>query len=680
MSTNGSEGNESGTSGRTPAAALLLGVGLIAACSSGDGKLPWGGEKGPSGDQAMEEMAGGWGSPDASADLPYWFPGEEGSSYGDMVAESVGVHDDAGWYWGADASAGDSGSWVPPGGDDPPPEGCVPNCEQKQCGPDGCGGSCGWCSASASCQGGTCVVVDGCTPECAGLMVGEPDGCGGVCTGGGMGIGLKPGGAQDVGYFRKLVDDGQVPTEDLFPVEGFLNEHDTPLPAPDYSMLVTLHAFLGLFYDPQEGKPLISMQLGMNSGLDPTVIANKHFNLAVVVDASGSMGEADKMEFVKIGLKLMVETLDEQDIISIVSYDDVAAVAMAPVHASDENKPKILAVIDGLTPGGSTNLYGGMVQGFEQAMKNITDSEAIHRVLLLSDGNITAGVSDLDTILNKAASYKGAGIGITTLGVGLDFNFELMYKLASQGNGNFYFLDKGEKLVEVFQSELEYLLTPVADNLKISFFLPPGFHVEDIFGFDFDEQNGEVVILGPSPQYTVAPEDDKPPVVNPGDDGKVTVSTLFASKKNGLVMVKIAAENPNIFDAWEAVNDFAVIKYSYELADKGKTESATKKVAMGSLSYFAEDDPGSPLAYFTGPTMQRNFCILRMGLAMKQACTLFHQEPADIDGAVKELADADTFCKGINLTMQDPVIDEDLELMDKLKTNMCTILECVLPQ
>jgi len=511
-------------------------------------------------------------------------------------------------------------------------------------------------------------------------MVGEPDGCGGVCTGGGMGIGLKPGGAQDVGYFRKLVAAGQVPTADLFPIEGFLNEHDTPLPAPDYSMLVTMHAFLGLFYDPQQGKPLISMQLGMNSGLDPTIIENKHLNLAVVVDASGSMGEADKMEFVKVGLKLMVETLDDNDIISIVSYDDSPKVEIAPVHATKENKPKLLAVIDGLTPGGSTNLHAGMVQGFEQAMKNITDSEAIHRVMLLSDGNITAGVADLDTILAKAASYNAAGIGLTTMGVGLSFNFELMYKLASQGNGNFYFLDKGEKLVEVFQSELEYLLTPVADNLKISFFLPPGFIVESIYGFDFDEQNGEVVILGPSPQYTVAPKEDKPPVVNPGDSGTVAVSTLFASKKNGLVMVKIAAENPDIFKAWEAVNDFAVVKYSYELVDKGKTESAVKKVAMGSLSYFAEDDPASPLAFFTGPTMQRNFCILRVALAMKQACTLFNQAIPDIDSAIKEIADADTFCNGINFTLKDPAITDDLEFMAQLKTNMCTIAECVLPQ
>jgi len=671
--------NRTSVTGFGAAAIALAGLAL-SGCGLESNPQPWpsGSEKySADGALSAEDTLS---APDCTADFGGWYPGGDAS-----VAETQAydLSAEESWYFpGSDSTAvgGDSGGGPLIPGDDDPPDGCVPNCEQKQCGPDGCGGSCGWCSASASCQDGSCVVVDGCTPECAGLMVGEPDGCGGVCTGGGMGIGLKPGGAQDVGYFRKLVAQGQVPDPQFFPIEGFLNEHDTPLPAPDYSLLVTMHAFLGLFYDPQAGKPLISMQLGMNSGLDPAIIENKHLNLAVVVDASGSMGEADKMEFVKVGLKLMVDTLDDNDIISIISYDDSVKVESPPVHATAENKPKLLAVIDGLTPGGSTNLHAGMVQGFEQAMKNITDSEAIHRVMLLSDGNITAGVSDVPTILAKAASYNAAGIGITTIGVGLSFNFDLMYSLASQGNGNFYFLDKGEKLVEVFQSELEYLLTPVADNLKISFFLPPGFSVESIYGFDFDEQNGEVVILGPSPQYTVAPKEDKPPVVNPGDSGGVAVSTLFASKKNGLVMVKIKAENPDIFEAWESVDDFAMIKYSYELVDKGKTESATKKVAMGSLSYFAEDDPGSPLAYFTGPTMERNFCILRVALAIKQACTLFNQGEENIDAAIKEIADADTFCTGINFTLEDPVITEDVEFLNQVKTNMCTLAECVLPQ
>jgi len=396
-------------------------------------------------------------------------------------------------------------------------------------------------------------------------------------------------------------------------------------------------------------------------------------NLVVVVDASGSMGEAGKIEFVRDGLVLMLDSLDENDTLSIVTYESSAKIQMGPTLVTEENKPEIEKVINDIHSGGSTNLYEGMVTGYELAMKNITDGEAVHRIMLLSDGLVTAGVADTDTILGKSAEYNDEGIGITTIGVGVDFNFELMYELANQGSGNFYFLDEGSKLIEVFQHEIEYLLTPVADNLKISFNLPEGFYVEDIYGFDFKEEGGEVVLLGPSAQYDVAPPDQKPPVGGDGPD--VAVSTLFASKKNGLLMVKIGADSPDIFAAWEAL-DFAEVTYSYELVNNGKTETAVKTAALGSLSYFAEDDPDSGLAFFTGPIMQRNFCILRMALAMKQACTLFNQEAPDINGAVVEIADASTFCTGINLQLGDPAIDDDLEFMEQLKDNMCELMEC----
>jgi len=606
-------------------------------------------------------------SEDASGETSgYWEPGM-GSDASGWYAESL--QSDVG-------ASGDvsGGNWNPP-----KDENCSSNCEARQCGPDGCGGSCGWCSGAQSCQGGACVTVEGCEPVCAGLMIGEPDSCGGVCTGGGFGIGLKPGGAQDVGYFRYLVGKGEVPTPDLFPIEGFLNEHDTPLPQPDYTMFVTLHAFLGLFYDPAEGEPLIAMQLGLNSGINPEVIQAKHFNLVAVVDVSGSMAQADKLEFVKQGLALMVDTLDENDTLAIVTYNDIAKVKMGPTEVTAEAKPQILKVIESLQPGGSTNLYDGMVMGYEMVMKHIDDGEAIHRIMLLSDGNITAGEGNVDIVLAKSAIYNEEGIGITTIGVGMEFNFDLMYALANQGNGNFYFLDDGEKLVDVFQHEIEYLLTPVAENLKISFSLPKGFQVEAIYGFEYatDPATGEVMLTGPSKQYTVGPDKPKPP-----DDGDpdVAVSTLFASKKNGLLMVKIKSDKPDVFKAWKAM-DFAQIKYSYDLPNELKTESAEKKVEMGSLSYFAEDDPDSGLAYFTGPIMQRNFCILRSALAIKQACTHFNAEPMDINSAVVEIADATTFCNGINLALEspDPALAEDVSFMAKLKANMCAIADCQLP-
>ena len=675
-------------------AALLV---VLAGCGGGGDS---GGSQGSYASGGADTMGGGG---DAAA---YWDGGSGGSGGGGWGGGASG--DDTmtapedtswgGWGPGSDAAAADvpgSGGWGrfcdPPCGPDQVcrdgwcvSDGCVPDCSGRQCGPDGCGGACGWCSGAASCQIGACVDVAGCTPQCAGAMVGADDGCGGVCSGGGFGIGLKPGGAQDVGYFRRLVADGQVPTAEVFPIEGFLNEHDTPLPPPDYEQFVTLHAFLGIFFDSADEEPLLAMQLGMNSGIDPAAIEAKHFNLVVVVDTSGSMSEDQKIEFVREGLLVMLESLDENDVLSIVTYDDGARVAMNPVHVTEETRPNIIRQIESLAPGGSTNLNAGMLLGYETAMRNITDNEAIHRVMLLSDGNITAGESRMDVILRNSAEYAAEGIGITTIGVGLDFNQELMYELANQGNGNFYFLDDGDKLLEVFRHEIEYLLTPVAENLRISFHLPPGFFVQDIYGFDFQAtDDGDWQLLGPSPQYTVdggSVDPNPDPGPGPVGGGDVAISTLFASSKNGLLMVKLGADTWDVFAAWDAM-DFASISYSYDLVTKGVTESNEKTVVLGSLSYFAEDDPASGLGYFTGPIMQRNYCVLRAGLAIQEACERFHEDPRDLDRALLELADATTFCTAANfhLASPDPEIEADLQLLQDLRDNICREAECVLP-
>ncbi len=615
-----------------------------------------------------------------------------GGGAGVALSDTAGPEDDGGVVPGEDTTAAMDSSGADWGGAmdglEPPADSvagedwggqCSPNCEGLQCGPDGCGGSCGWCSGSQSCQGGQCVDPGDCLPDCAEKMIGEEDGCGGVCSGGGTGIGLKPGGAQDVGYFRLLVEDGVVPTPDLFPIEGFLNEHDTPLPAPDFDMFATLHGFLGLFYDPQADEPLIAMQIGLNSGVSPDEIEQKSFNLVVVVDESDSMNGDGKIAMVRSGLLLLLDKMDENDRLAIVTYSNSAEIHMGFKSTSDEFKANIEGYIQSIDTNGSTNLYAGMEMGYELAENHkeaYEDEDALYRVMLLSDGVVTAGISDTDTIVAKSAEYNQKGIGITTIGVGSDFNQELMYELANQGGGNFYFIQDAAKLMDVFIHEIEYLMTPVAENLKISFFLPQGFEVEEIYGYDWavDDLTGEVKLLAPSPKYSITDPDQPVDPGDPGDgptDAEKAAATLFASKKNGLLMVKIKSLFPDVFASWSAV-DFATIHYSYDVISDGTSESATKSVAMGNLSYFAEDGEG-PLQYYTGPIMQRNFCVLRMGLAMQQACEVAHGEVPDHDAAFDALMEAKIFCSGVQTALENPdeAIEEDLELLDALYGNIC---------
>ena len=638
---------------------------LLVACGGGDGGSVSSSDTSSGGDWAVyadtvapyDDVAGY----DTSADSGGWNPWEpDGYAYADASA---------------DLPPGDTGGWVPY----EPPAACTPDCAGKQCGPDGCGGSCGWCPGSMSCHDGTCQTVGGCTPSCAGKMVGEPDGCDGVCSGSGMGIGLKPGGAQDAAYFKKLVAQGEVPEPKYLPIEGWLNEHDTPLPPPEFDRVITLHGFVGLFHDPSYDEPLLALQLGMNSGLSPEAIADASLNLAVVIDKSGSMADEDKIEFVKQGLVLMVDQLDANDRLAIVVYDTEAKVLRpsAPVT----NKPAIKQAIQGIHANGTTNLYGGMMLGFQEVEKAMDAApDAVPRVMLLSDGMANEGaVTDNEGLVDAAQPHTAAGIGLTTIGVGTSFNYDLMYALANLGNGNFYFIDSAARLMDVFVEEIRYLLTPVAENLRIWFTLPEGFTTTDIYGFEFTDVDGATTLLGPAEQYSVNPDEGPGDPGGGSSGGGVAISTVFASKKNGIVFAKIRAPGLDALTALEQL-DFAVVHYSYDLVADGQTATFDEAVPMGVLAWH-EDQVG--FQYYSDDIVERNLCILQMGLAMRSACELYHDPAAaDIPGGVGNarirLSVVEDTCGGTlahleNLEWSAAYLDEvskDLDVLQKLRDNL----------
>jgi len=386
------------------------------------------------------------------------------------------------------------------------------------------------------------------------------------------------------------------------------------------------------------------------------------------------MAGDDKLAYVKEGLILMVDELDEKDILSIVTYESITQVLLPPQPVTD--KDAIKELIAGLFPSGGTNLYGGMMLGYEQVEKNLDEyPEAHHRVILLSDGLANQGeITSTGGIVSASKPFNEKGIGITTVGVGTDFNFDLMYALANQGHGNFYFIDSPGKLLDVFVEEIKYLLTPVAESLKIWFRLPGEFGVDAIYGFEFTQIGDEFVILGPEAQYDVTPEDE-PGNPDTGNEGKVSVSTVFASKKNGIVMVKIKTPGLDALEAQQNL-DFASIYYTYTLVKEGTEEKFGVEVPMETFSY--HDGEGG-FEYFTNDIVQRNFCILQMALAMKNACSVFHGYGDDtLEVAQEKLSHAAAKCAltlegltedGWSEKYLEPM-EEDLDVLLQLKENM----------
>src|SRR6185312_8495824 len=132
-------------------------------------------------------------------------------------------------------------------------------------------------------------------------------------------------------------------------------------------------------------------------------------------------------------------------------------------------------------PVGGTDILSGLTQGFQLDVAAL-DPTRQSRVILLSDGLATSGVTDDTQILAGADQFIAKGIGLTTVGGGTDVDVNLMRGLAEHGTGNFYFLEDAAAATNVFMQELAYFVTPIALDLQVDAVAGTGWTFGEVVG------------------------------------------------------------------------------------------------------------------------------------------------------------------------------------------------------
>lgn len=205
-------------------------------------------------------------------------------------------------------------------------------------------------------------------------------------------------------------------------------------------------------------------------------------NLGIVLDRSGSMAEGKKMEFAREAAEFVVEQLLPTDRISIIAFGGSVDTIVGSVEAKD--KPAILQRIRQVMPNGSTALHAGWSAGAEQ-VRSHQRPERLNRVLLLSDGLANAGLVDPKAIAADVRGMHQRGVGTTTLGVGDDFNEDLLEAMAKAGDGYYYYIENAVQLADIFQTELQGLLTTLGSDVRLRLEAQNGVEIADLLN-DFD--------------------------------------------------------------------------------------------------------------------------------------------------------------------------------------------------
>jgi Ca-activated chloride channel family protein len=255
---------------------------------------------------------------------------------------------------------------------------------------------------------------------------------------------------------------GQLPPEGAVRIEEMINYFPYEYAAPD----VNGHPFLPIVtvaatpWNPDTQLVHIAIQ-----GRNPVVENRPPLNLVFLIDTSGSMQSADKLELLKQSLALMLPKLGERDQVAIVAYAGSVGQVLAPTVATD--RAAILSAIDNLSAGGSTAGQEGLQQAYAVAEAMAEDGE-VTRVILATDGDFNVGLSDPDALKRYIADKRDTGVYLSVMGFGRgNLDDATMQALAQNGNGQAAYIDTLSEAQKVLVDQFTGALFPIANDVKI---------------------------------------------------------------------------------------------------------------------------------------------------------------------------------------------------------------------
>lgn len=406
---------------------------------------------------------------------------------------------------------------------------------------------------------------------------------------------MRQGGAQDIAHFRsisleELSADG-LPRPDSLTLEGLLGEHDLTLPSTGACaqlFCVSTHAMQsGLAGRPRDTH---FIGIGFESGGDGDAMRAEPVSIVAVIDRSGSMSGAP-IARVREGLHAVVDAMREGDRLGIVLYGSNTLVHQKVIDAA-ENRAALHAAIDAIAIDGSTYMEAGLRLGYETALAEMPQSRGRTRLMLFTDENPNVGNTSAEGFMAQALAGSRAGVGLTTIGVGVHYDGALATRISSVRGGNLFFLPRDGAGAELFAGEFENMVSEVAQDLVIAIEPSPGYRVTGVFGVP-----GELITEGGNGTVTV------------------TIGSAFLSSNGGGIYAALAGEG---------ADTLADVSVSYTAAATQARETDAEIVRWSG-------DPAPA-------NLAKAQLLVDEYLGISGALAAFH-ERQDVEGAATMLAD-----------------------------------------
>ena len=392
-------------------------------------------------------------------------------------------------------------------------------------------------------------------------------------------IGFSTGGAKDIVNFRENIKKGYFPLESDITYEGVFYDYyfDTNNEEKEDKMFYP-SLTEAVSPDPISGESQYYATVGLNSNIKESDFARKKLNVVVVLDISGSMGAAidnyyydmnennketkTKMKLAEESVNVLIDELNEDDSFGMVLFDDAGYKAKPLNKVSKVDMEAIKNHILEIEDRGGTNFEAGytIAQELFEDYKDTDPNEYENRIIVITDAMPNIGTTSKEGLLEMMEKSSNDKIYTTFIGVGLDFNTEVIKAITDVRGANYYAVNSEEDFKARMGEEFEYMVTPLVFDLDMSL-ESELFEVEKIYGTDSlsSEKNNimHVNTLFPSKS---------------NDDGEV---------KGGVILLKLKLKDKSILDEIDRYDDERgkiTIKVSYETRDGKKDSSEKSKV------------------------------------------------------------------------------------------------------